>query len=85
MKDLIERIEALERRMEKIERRISPMGKINADDNENETQRLYDDVNQPLTVVSTYGSVGKHREAQLTSTLTLALERLMHHRTPDGR
>ena len=53
----------------------SPMGKINVDDNDN----------QPLTVVSTYGSEGKHREAQLTSTLTLALEKLMQHRTPDGR
>ena len=34
----------------------SPMGKINVDDNDN----------QPLTVVSTYGSEGKHREAQST-------------------
>ena len=55
----------------------SPMGKINDDVNDN----------QPLTVVSTYGSEDKHREAQLTSTLTLtlALEKLMQYRTPDGR
>ena len=53
------------------------MGKINDDVNDN----------QPLTVVSTYGSEDKHREAQLTSTLTLtlAVEKLMQYRTPDGR
>ena len=66
------------REWKKIERGMaSLMGKINVDDNDN----------QPLTVVSTYGSEGKHREAQLTSTLTLALalEKLMQHHTPDGR
>ena len=53
------------------------MGKINDDDNENE--------NQPLAVASTCSSEGKRHEAQLTSSLTLALRKLMECRTPDGR
>ena len=32
-----------------------------------------------------YHPEGKHREAQSSSSLTSSLERLMHHRTPDGR
>ncbi|MBE6290798.1 MAG: hypothetical protein E7091_00030 [Bacteroidales bacterium] len=38
-----------------------------------------------MTVASTCGSEGKHREAQSSSSLASSLERLMHHRTPDGR
>ena len=45
------------------------MGKINVDVNENEN----------------YHPEGKHREAQSSSSLSSSLERLMHHRTPDGR
>ena len=38
-----------------------------------------------MTVASTCGSEGKHREAQSSSSLASSLERLMHHHTPDGR
>ena len=55
---------------EKIEARVaSPMRKINDDVNDNEN----------------YHPEGKHREAQSSSSLASSLERLMHHRTPDGR
>ena len=40
---------------------------------------------KPLTVASTCGSEGKRREAQLTSSLTLALRKLMECKAPDGR
>ena len=40
---------------------------------------------KPLTVASTFGSEGKRREAQLTSSLTLALRKLMECKAPDGR
>ena len=53
------------------------MGKINDDADV--------DDNQPLTVASTCGSEGKHREAQLTSSLTLTLRKLMECKAPDGR
>ena len=40
---------------------------------------------KPLTVASTCGSEGKRHEAQLTSSLTLALRKLMECKAPDGR
>ena len=42
-------------------------------------------INDDVNVNENYHPEGKHREAQSSSSLASSLERLMHHRTPDGR